>query len=169
MRPASLAERFQFYAKEFPIESIRRWFQDWKRPIVLAVIIGRHSKIFPFKYRNGRNRTILIDDYDSLNDLKKYCEEYLPESVYYDRNVYRSREDARHRSKDIAELGRAFGQQLPFDIDPENFQCPIHGTLESKTKRLQGLSFCRIDSNLPKSKWSDFRMSCRSIWWMSGY
>ena len=119
---------------------------------MFAVIIGRHTKIFPSKYRNERDQTILIDDYDGLNDLQKYCEEYKPESVYYDRNVYRNWKDARDGSKDIARLGQTFGQQLAFDVDPENFECPIHGSLENKLNKHQGLSFCRFELQLAQEQ-----------------
>ena len=152
MRPATLSERFHFYSREFRKGSVSRWFRGWTRPIVFAVIIGRHTKIFPTKYRKDRDRTILIDDYDTLNDLKVYCAEYKPESVYYDRNVYKNWEDARRGPKDIARLGRSFGQQLAFDIDPENFECPIHGRLEDKMNRHQGLSFCRLELQLAQEQ-----------------
>ena len=33
-------------------------------------------------------------------------------------------------------------QELAFDIDPENIVCPIHGSVEEKMERRQGLSFC---------------------------
>ena len=152
MRPATLRERFQFYSREFSTGSVGRWFRGWPGPIVFAVIIGRHTKIFPRKYHGDRHRAILIDDYDTLNDLKRYCQEYEPESVYYDRNVYKDWEDARRGPKDVSKLGRAFGQQLAFDIDPENFECPVHGDLENKMNRHQGLSFCRLEIQLAQEQ-----------------
>jgi DNA primase catalytic subunit len=152
MHPATLPERFQFYSREFRIGSVSRWFRGWKNPIVFAVIIGRHSKVFPTKYRDDKDRTILIDNYDTLNDLQRYCQEYRPEAVYYDRNVYKNWEDAREGSRDVARLGRTFGQQLAFDIDPENFECPIHGNLDDKMNKHQGLSFCRLELQLAQEQ-----------------
>ena len=152
MRPATLAERSNFYSREFRTGLVNRWFRGWTRPIVFAIIIGRHTKIFPSKYRIDRDQTILIDDYDALNDLQKYCEEYRPESVYYDRNVYKNWKNARDGSKDVARLGQDFGQQLAFDIDPENFDCPIHGSLENKLNGHQGLSFCRLELQLAQDQ-----------------
>jgi DNA primase catalytic subunit len=152
MRPATLPQRLQFYSREFRIGSVNRWFQGWKRPLVFAIIIGRHTKVFPEKYRDDRDRTILIDNYDTLNDLQRYCEEYRPESLYYDRNVYKSWEDAREGSRDITKLGWRFGQQLAFDIDPENFECPIHGSLDNKMNKHQGLSFCRLELQLARDQ-----------------
>ena len=58
--------------------------------------------------------------------------EFLPEAVYYDRNVY-------------DQNGDKVGQELAFDLDPENITCPIHGTLADKMKRNQGLSFCELE------------------------
>jgi len=65
--------------------------------------------------------------------------EFRPESVYYDRNLYRNWNEARRGQYKTEELGKSFGQQLAFDIDPENFECPIHGTLEEKLSRRQGV------------------------------
>src|SRR5256712_4136272 len=144
MRPASLQERHEFYTREFRTNLIREWFRGWTKPIVFAVVIGRHTKIFPARYRRDRDRTILIDEYDTLQDLRRYCLEFKPESVYYDRNVYRNWDEARLGPGKIEQLGKSFGQQLAFDIDPENFECPIHGTLEDKMNTRQGLSFCRL-------------------------
>ncbi len=134
--------------REFNTTLVREWFRGWTKPIVFAVVIGRHTKIFPAQYRRNRDRTILIDEYDTLQDLRRYCLEFTPESVYYDRNVYRNWDQARHGSNKMEELGKSFGQQLAFDIDPENFECPIHGTLEDKMNRRQGLSFCRLELQL---------------------
>jgi DNA primase catalytic subunit len=78
--------------------------------------------------------------------------EFRPESVYYDRNVYGNWEEARRGPGKIEELGKSFGQQLAFDIDPENFDCPIHGNLEGKLSKQQGLSFCRLELQLAQEQ-----------------
>src|SRR6267143_6023554 len=145
MRPATIQERHEFYRHDFKTELVGKWFGGWERPIVFAVVIGRHTKIFPEEYRRDRYRTILIDEYEGLQDLRHYCMLFRPESVYYDRNVYGNWQEARHGPRRIQELGISFGQQLAFDIDPENFECPIHGTLEDKLSKRQGLSFCRLE------------------------
>jgi len=72
--------------------------------------------------------------------------------VYYDRNVYQNWDEARRGPDKIEQLGKSFGQQLAFDIDPENFECPIHGTLEEKMNRRQGLSFCRLELQLAQEQ-----------------
>jgi len=132
MRPASLQERHEFYKREFRTNLILEWFRGWTKPIVFAVVIGRHTKIFPARYRGDRDRTILIDEYDTLQDLRRYCVEFKPESVYYDRNLYKNWDEARR--------------------GPGNFECPIHGTLEEKMNRRQGLSFCRLELQLAQEQ-----------------
>src|SRR3989442_8805598 len=152
MRPASRQERYKFYQREFKTNLVRQWFRGWTRPIVFAVVIGRHTKLFPAEYRKDRYRTILIDEYEGLRDLRQYCMEFRPESVYYDRNIYRNWKQARRNRYGIEDLGKSIGQQLAFDIDPENFECPIHGTLGKKMKRGQGLSFCRLELQLAQEQ-----------------
>ena len=63
----------------------------------------------------------------------------MPEAVYYDRNVY-------------DEKDHKIGQELAFDLDPENITCPIHGTLADKMKRNQGLSFCELELEMVKKE-----------------
>jgi len=148
MRPATVQERYEFYHQEFRTNLVREWFRGWTTPIVFAVVIERHTKIFPVEYRRERSRTILIDEYEGLRDLRRYCMEFRPESVYYDRNIYRNWKQARRNQYGIEDLGKSIGQQLAFDIDPENFECPIHGTLGEKLSKRQGLSFCRLELQL---------------------
>src|SRR5438093_13203111 len=80
--------------------------------------------------------------------MRDYLIDFMPESAYYDRNVYKDWDQARHLENDPTQLGSPFGQELVFDIDPENFTCPIDGTLEEKMRRHQGLSFCRLEFQL---------------------
>src|SRR5438128_3572491 len=148
MRISSLSERREFYSHEFSLTRIRDWFRVWGSPIVFAVVIGRHTGISPMKYRRERGRTIVIDEYESLSEMRNYLIDFMPESAYYDRNVYKDWDQARHLQNDPTQLGSSFGQELVFDIDPENFTCPIHGTLGEKMRRHQGLSFCRLEFQL---------------------
>jgi len=48
--------------------------------------------------------------------------------------------------------GRIVGQELAFDLDPENLRCPIHGSLKEKMARKQGLSFCMLEFRMIKEK-----------------
>ncbi len=149
MRPATVRERREYYLHELPAGKLRGWFAHWKSPVVFALVIGRHTRIYPREHRDKSRDTIVIDEYRRLSDVLDWLLKYRPESVYYDRNIYRSWEDAR-ATHDVADLGRMFGQEMAFDIDPENFTCPIHGSLEQKMERHQGLSFCRLELQLAR-------------------
>jgi DNA primase small subunit len=139
MRPATLDERREFYAKEFQLAKVAHWLGMRKGKTKFAVIIGRHTKIFPPEYRDDAETTIIIDEYKDLADVRNQILEFLPEAAYYDRTVY-------------GEKDKKTGQELAFDLDPENVTCPIHGTLADKMKRHQGLSFCPIELDMVKDQ-----------------
>ena len=141
MKYATLKQRKQFYAHEFSLQKVVEWFENGHGldKIKFAVIIGRHTKIFPEKYKEDALTTIIIDDYKDLEDLRKQILEFLPEAVYYDRNRYSAN-------------NRKLGQELAFDLDPENITCPIHGSLGDKMKRQQGLSFCEVELDMVKQE-----------------
>ena len=140
MRPATLQERKQFYTKEFSLENVATWFKS--KPtgkVKFAVIIGRHTRIYPPEYEEDAETTIIIEKYRNLEDLRSQIIEFLPESAYYDRNVYNTAD-------------QAVGQELAFDLDPENLTCPIHGSLADKMKLHQGLSFCTLELDMVKGQ-----------------
>jgi len=139
MRYSTLEERKEFYVKEFNLKKVVDWFQGRSDKVKYAVIIGRHTRIFPDEYRGDADTTVIIDEYKDLADVRNQVIEFLPEAVYYDRNVY----DAKDRKT---------GQELAFDLDPENITCPIHGSLADKMKRRQGLSFCKVELNMVKEQ-----------------
>ncbi len=139
MRQATLEERREFYTSEFNLDQVSLWFRSRAGKTKFAVIIGRHTKIFPPEYRKDWDTTIIIEEYTDLEDVRLQILDFLPEAVYYDRNIY-------------DENGEAAGQELAFDVDPENINCPIHGTLANKMKRRQGLSFCEIELDLAKQQ-----------------
>jgi DNA primase catalytic subunit len=139
MRYSTLEERKEFYSKEFNLKKVAEWFTDGLGNTKFAVIIGRHTKIYPEKYKEDAATTIIIDEYKDLEDLREQILEFLPEAVYYDRNVY----DAKNK---------IVGQELAFDLDPENITCPVHGSLADKIERHQGLSFCEIEFTMVKKE-----------------
>lgn len=139
MRYSSLKERRQFYRQEFRIDRIEDWFEGITGKIAFAVIIGRHTNIYPTKYREDASTTIIIDEYTSLEEVRNLIIEFLPESVYYDRNVY-------------GNGNRITCQELAFDLDPENITCPIHGSLSEKMKKGQGLGFCELELQMVKAQ-----------------
>ncbi|NWG11358.1 DNA primase [Candidatus Bathyarchaeota archaeon] len=139
MRYSSLKERRQFYRQEFRISKVDDWFKWIIGKIAFAVIIGRHTHIYPAKYKEDASTSIIIDEYASLEEVKNLIIEFLPESAYYDRNIYGSG-------------NKITGQELAFDLDPENITCPIHGSLAEKMKMGQGLGFCELELQLVKEQ-----------------
>jgi len=112
---------------------------------VFALILGRHSGIYPRRFRHLKNVPLIIDDAEEVRDLRPYLLRYLPEGVYHDRNVYAPLDETRKARIDYARAWRSRvfrGQELAFDLDPENVDCPIHGDIAAKMARHQGLSFC---------------------------
>lgn len=130
MRPATLDERLRFYKEEFRLDKVAEWLKGRKDVVRFAVIIGRHTKIYPKENAEDASTTIIIRRIRKHGRLKSWIVEFAPEGVYYDRNIY-------------DEEGNMVEQELAFDIDPENITCPIHGSLEDKMRRGQGLSFLR--------------------------
>lgn len=139
MRLSTLEERLSFYKKEFAVEKVAEWFKERTDKVRFAVIIGRHSRIYPKKYAANASTTIIIDEYSDMENVKNQITEFLPEAVYYDRNIYDEKENT-------------IGQELAFDLDPENITCPIHGSLEEKMRKNQGLSFCELELQMVKNE-----------------
>ncbi|MEM2952721.1 MAG: DNA primase small subunit domain-containing protein [Candidatus Bathyarchaeia archaeon] len=139
MRLSTLEERLRFYREEFAIEKVEEWLRERIDKVRFAVIIGRHSRIYPKEYAEDASTTIIIDEYSNMEDVKGQIIEFMPEAVYYDRNVY-------------DEKGNIIGQELAFDLDPENITCPIHGSLDDKMRRNQGLSFCELEFQMVKDE-----------------
>lgn len=133
IRYATLGERRQFYETEFDLQSVHRWFGD-RLNTIFAFIIARHTGIYPKEYAKIRNQVIVLGDYQNLSELKEYLLQYLPEGAYYDRNLYQQ-----PGSKE------KIGQELAFDLDPENVNCPYHGDIMKKMRKNQGLSFCMYE------------------------
>ena len=139
MRYATLEERRRFYAEEFDLEKVADWLGKRIVRLKFAVIIGRHTRVFPEKYGEDADTTIIIDEYKNLRDVRSQFIKFVPESAYYDRNVYDKKD-------------RKTGQELAFDLDPENITCPIHGSLADKMKRGQGLGFCSLELDMVKQQ-----------------
>jgi DNA primase catalytic subunit len=134
-----MEERKEFYTQEFNEAKSAEWFKGGLGRTKFAVIMGRHTKIYLQKYKEDAETTIIIDEYKDIQDVREQILEFLPEAVYYDRNLYDKKD-------------KVVGQELAFDIDPENITCPVHGTLADKMERKQGLSFCKIELNLAKKE-----------------
>ncbi len=155
MRYSTLSERHAFYEGELQLKKLSDWIAPRKaKDIVYACIIGRNTGIYPKKYSKISSDTILFKDLVNYSELRNSLIEYLPEGAYYDRNLYRDR----LKCAGCKELSRCFrcknflGQELAFDIDPENVDCPIHGTLADKMKHHQGLGFCEYEFSVVRER-----------------
>src|SRR4030042_571800 len=147
MRFSTLIERKQFYT-HFHLKKSRDWVG---RKLVYLVVIGRHSNIYPQEYKDDKNDPLAIDNYHSLTEVHQWILKFLPEGVYYDRNYYKNFNLCHtHDLRNAWTWDNFNGQELAFDLDPENVDCPIHGTLQERMRRGEGLSFCKTAFTLTK-------------------
>ena len=66
MRASSLEERTKFYTS-FNIDIANQWIG---RPIVFAMILGKHTNIYPKQYEKDKKTPLIVDNYNSLKDVK---------------------------------------------------------------------------------------------------
>ncbi len=154
MRYSTLRERKEYYEKEFPLKKVGEWFGE-RANTVFAMILGRHTHIVLPEYEEIINNTVIVDDYKDLEDVKEYIIQYLPEAVYYDRNLYKDIMGCSKCGKEPRDCWNCkyfLGQELAFDIDPENVVCPYHGNYEKKMEIHQGLSFCMYEFKVVRQK-----------------
>jgi DNA primase catalytic subunit len=112
------------------------------------MIPGRHTRIVPDRHLKDRDNVVIIDTWESSRDIRDYALEYLPEGLYYDRNRYEDVRSCRACTKGRESCPGCYnylGQQLAFDLDPENVDCPYHGHIGEKMQRGTGLSFCMYE------------------------
>ncbi len=148
MRPSTLDERRRYYDKEFDIGSLSDWIGARKRNLKFAMILGRYTGLVMPGREENKDNVVVIDLWKRPGDIRRYALDYLPESLYYDRNRYFDvRECARCDENIEACQGcRNYdGQQLAFDLDPENVDCPYHGHLGEKIDRGRVHGFCMYE------------------------
>lgn len=147
LRVSTLEERNRFYTN-FNIGKATQWIG---RAVVYAMILGKHSNIYPKQYDKDKKIPLIIDNYDSLKEVKKKIIHFLPEGVYYDRNYYKDISLCHSKNlKNVWDWDNFDGQELAFDLDPENINCPIHGSLQERMEKGWGLSFCKTAFELIK-------------------
>jgi len=143
-----LDERQSFYSSEFDIDSLSDWIGARRKHLKFAMILGRHTGIFMPERARNKDDVIIVDDWRNAQDIRSYALDYLPEGLYYDRNRYEDVSECRKCAKDSTRCSRCqnfSGQQLAFDLDPENVDCPYHGHIGEKMQRGRGLSFCMYE------------------------
>ena len=148
MRIATIPERRSFYKSDFDVKRLTLWIGHRTRQLKFAMILGRHTGIVARDRSKNKDDVILIDDWDAARDLRAYALDYLPESMYYDRNRYldvRECAECGDKMSSCRRCNNYRGQQLAFDLDPENVDCPYHGHIGEKIQCGRGLSFCMYE------------------------
>lgn len=148
MRPSTLEERDSFYRHELDVRSLGRWIGDRHRRMKFAMILGRHTGIVEPGHAGLRDDVVVIDIWKTASDLRKYALDYLPEGMYYDRNRYKDVSKCAEcggRRRGCLGCYNCDGQQLAFDLDPENVDCPWHGHIGQKIDRGRVMSFCMYE------------------------
>jgi len=155
MRVATLHERQRFYSSDFDVKRLASWIGDRSRCMKFAMIMGRHTGLVAEGRSRNKNDVIVIDDWRTTRDLRDYALDYLPESMYYDRNRYVDITECAKcgkRKRSCAGCYNYSGQQLAFDLDPENVDCPYHGHIGEKVQSGRGLSFCMYEFKVVRSQ-----------------
>lgn len=120
-RPSTLQERETYYRDEFSVEKLAAWFRehDVEFPQLYAVDMGTETKIIKDQAKLGKIIYIRADN------LGEKLVHYLPEDTYYDRNRYKDPDLALRKLnfRQIFDDPNFLGQELAFDIDPENISC----------------------------------------------
>jgi len=150
-RPAKVRERELYYSR-LDFRRIESWFREKARRGKLPIFEvdpGNESGYFKRRYADKVGK-LLFFTAGSVDDLKEMVLEYLPEDLYYDRNIYRDQDrcaECDDRGEKCLNCEGLFGQELMFDIDPENIECPNCGTLEDRVKGRSMFQFCYICFN----------------------
>jgi len=156
MRYSTLAERAEFYCNEFNAETLPAWL-SFRKTTVLSFLVGKYTQIYLKQFEDIRDDVVVIDDYCDVKGMRQYFLKYLPEGVYYDTNHYEDLDTCRG-CPDCYETDKCIlckhyvGQELVFDLDPENVYCPIHGDLDQKMRAHQGRMLCLIEFKILRKK-----------------
>ena len=148
MRPSTLDERRRYYDEEFDVRSLSEWIGPRKRNLKFAMILGRYTGIVMPGREENKDNVVVIDTWRGPGDIRRFALDYLPESLYYDRNRYVDVTECARCEKGIESCDgcRNYdGQQLAFDLDPENVDCPYHGHLGKKIDHGRVHGFCMYE------------------------
>lgn len=128
-KPSSLSERRDFYSNEFKPE--QEFVERIKSP-VFAFDVGFDSGIFLRKHAQLFKKIVLISS-AGWDGLKEKAIAYLPEDVYYDRNIYYDYSKCRccDNRRGCPECENLALQELVFDIDVKRISCACrhHGSV----------------------------------------
>ncbi|HID08897.1 TPA: DNA primase [Candidatus Micrarchaeota archaeon] len=130
-RPSTLEERRAFYRSRFRAGLAWGWVRElFDRPVFAVKIAGR-TDIYDPRFRDlvERNvKAVYISSVRSPEDLRRKALFYAPEGIYYWRNRVldygRCRRCPHKRERKCLlcfSCPNFLGQELVFDVDPENF------------------------------------------------
>lgn len=129
-RISSLDERRGFYAREFDIRALGAWFSRalGRLPQFFAVDFGSETRLSTDPGKIGK--IIVLQSGLTLSLLRDKLALYAPEDVYYDTRIYKDVKDCFSCPKHpgfCTACPALLGQELVFDLDPENIDCPQCG------------------------------------------
>ena len=160
MHIPSLKERIFFYSRIFNANESEDFTKTYSLP-VYAVDIGNESGIYKPAFKKYINKLVYISTPSSITPrLIKYA----PEDVYYSRNITKDPSlchTCTKRSTSCPNCPNFKGQELAFDIDPENIECKkcepqknesiysfcIHQLKESKAKTIELCEYLKKQKN----------------------
>jgi hypothetical protein len=126
-RPASLEERKIFYEKEFKVTDAVKWLENFS-PYHMSITFDLGVESGIIKDKSWITNSFIRLGPIGYGTLREVLLKFLPEDVYYDRNLYssgaRCNQCEARRNQGCFECEHADGQQLVFDVDPENYMCP---------------------------------------------
>lgn len=150
-RPSKVREREGYYSR-LDFGRIESWFKDSARRAKMPIFQldpGNESGYFRRKYADKAG-VLLFFTAGTSEELKEMVLEFLPEDLYYDRNFYRDQDrcaECDDRGERCIGCEELVGQELMFDVDPENIDCPNCGSLEDRVKGHSTFKFCYICFN----------------------
>ena len=122
MRIPSLKERIWFYTHSFSKEESKDFTNTYDPP-VYALDLGNESGIYKPALKKYINKLLYLSNHGNITPkLIKYA----PEDLYYSRNITKDPalcRTCKKRSISCPACPNFKGQELAFDIDPENIEC----------------------------------------------
>jgi DNA primase catalytic subunit len=133
------------------MENVKNWLNHLPEPLrnpLFLVDVGTESGIVRKDLRSSRGRLLFFSLHE-VGELRDQLVDFAPEDVYYDRNLYKDKEECvkckrKRQHQECAACQNIAGQHVMFDIDPENINCPNCGTLGERMAAKSMYRFCYI-------------------------
>lgn len=126
-RPASLQERKTFYEEEFNLNKTVEWLKRFA-PYQMSITFDLGVESGIIKDKTWMNNPFIRLGCINYMEIQELLLKFLPEDAYYDRNLYpdaiKCNNCQKRRNQGCLDCADADGQELVFDVDPENYLCP---------------------------------------------